>query len=226
MKNLREKHMKKRLDCLLTVITAVALAACDAHIEEPDTAVKVGHVLCTDGRSISYESYKNSDKEAIAIVFYLNHDPETAGNGYAVYLHDLPAEAFADSIGVAQGTSADLTACDGNENTFALYDTEEVASPIAERVFDLWRYGQSAYIPSVAQMRLLYAAKEIINPYIENCGGEPLPDTADDCWYWTSTEVEGQETAKAWLYSMGSGTLQETPKLQAHKVRPIITLNE
>lgn len=78
MKNLREKHMKKRLDCLLTVITAVALAACDAHIEEPDTAVKVGHVLCTDGRSISYESYKGSDKEAIAIVFYLNHDPETA----------------------------------------------------------------------------------------------------------------------------------------------------
>lgn len=139
--------MRKRLNGLLMVMTAVLLAACDAHIEEPDTAVKVGHVLCTDGKAISYKDYTGSGKEAIAIVFYLNRDPETAGNGYAVYLHDLPAEAFADSIGVAQGTSADLTAYDGNENTFALYDTEDVGSPIAERVFDLWRYGQSAYIP-------------------------------------------------------------------------------
>jgi hypothetical protein len=211
---------------LFISLSALCLTACDTHLDEPDMAVKIGHVLCTDGETVSYETYKSSGKEAIAVVFYLNTHAEIAGNGYAVYLHDLPAEAFADSIGVAQGTSADLTACDGNENTFALYDTEEVASPIAERVFDLWRYGQSAFIPSVAQMRLLYAAKAVVNPCLEACGGEPLPDTADDCWYWTSTEVEGQETAKAWLYSTGSGSIQETPKWQAHKVRPIITLNQ
>lgn len=175
MNNVRKNYMKKRLNGLLTLLATALMVACDAHIEEPDMAVKVGHVLCTDGQSLSYESYDGSGKEAIAIVFYLNRDPGTAGNGYAVYLHDLPAEAFADSIGVAQGTSADLTAYDGNENTFALYDTEEVASPIAERVFDLWRYGQSAYIPSAAQMRLLYAAKALVNPYIENAGASLCP---------------------------------------------------
>jgi hypothetical protein len=37
--------------------------------------------------------------------------------------------------------------------------------------------------------------------------------------------VEGQQTAKAWLYSMSSGAMQETPKIQAHRVRPIITIN-
>ncbi|MDY5681501.1 MAG: DUF1566 domain-containing protein, partial [Prevotella sp.] len=42
---------------------------------------------------------------------------------------------------------------------------------------------------------------------------------------WTSTEVQGQETAKAWLYSLASGSIQETPKTQPHKIRPIITLN-
>lgn len=52
-------------------------------------------------------------------------------------------------------------------------------------------------------MRLLYHAKDIINPYILKCGGTPIPDEDDDCWYWTSTEVEGQATAKAWLYSLG-----------------------
>ena len=133
--------------------------------------------------------------------------------------------AFADSLGVAQGTSADIGALDGNMNTFSLYDTRETASPMAEAVFDLWRYGQSAYIPSVAQMRLLYAVRETVNPVIERCGGHPLPLDENDCWYWTSTEVSGQETAKAWLYSTGSGAMQETPKIQAHKVRPIITLN-
>ena len=97
---------------------------------------------------------------------------------------------------------------------------------MAEQVFDLWRYGQSAYVPSVAQMRLLYASREVVNPYIERCGGVSIPDSANECWYWTSTEVAGQETAKAWLYSTGSSAIQETPKWQAHKVRPIITLNE
>ena len=74
-------------------------------------------------------------------------------------------------------------------------------------------------------MRLLYHAKDIINPYILKCGGTPIPDEDDDCWYWTSTEVEGQATAKAWLYSLGSGAIQETPKWQPHKARPIITIN-
>ena len=126
-----------------------------------------------------------------------------------------------------QGTSADTEAFDGNANTFALYDTQETASPMAAAVFDLWCYGQSAYIPSVAQMRLLYAARETVNPVLELCGGDTLPADIDgDCWYWTSTEVEGQQTAKAWLYSTSSGAMQETPKIQAHRVRPIITLNK
>jgi hypothetical protein len=174
---------------------------------------------------MSFQQYEVSDKEAIAVVFHTNTDTEIEGEGYAVYLHDLYPEIFADSIGVVQKTSADLTAFDGNVNTFNMFSTSGMGSPLAKSVFDLWRYGQSAYIPSVAQMRLLHASKQYVNPIIKNCGGEPLPDEASECWYWTSTEVEGQETAKAWLYSMGSGSLQETPKDQAHKSRPIITIN-
>lgn len=100
-----------------------------------------------------------------------------------------------------------------------------MASPLAESVFALWKYGQSSYVPSVAEMRLLYQAKAAVNPTIELCGGDVLPEAADECWYWTSTEVSEQETVKAWLYSLSSGVIQETPKNQAHKVRPIITLN-
>ena len=216
----------KRTLLLTTALAGALLVSCDAHFDFPDTAVKPGHILCTDGKAIPYNEYKDSGSQAIAVVFHIGPSGDTEGDGYAVYLHDLAPAAFADSIGVAQKTSADIRAMDGNGNTFALYDTKETASPLAEAVFDLWRYGQSAYIPSVAQMRLLYSLKEAINPVIEKCGGEPLPDEADDCWYWTSTEVEGQQTAKAWLYSVGSGAMQETPKTQPHRARPIITLNK
>lgn len=218
--------MKKKI-CKMTSLLAIVtlLAACDGHRDFPDTAMKPCHILCTDGKVVPATDFEQSGKQPIAVVFHVNYDEAIEGNGYAVYLWDLAPAAFADSIGVNQGTSADITALDGNENTFALYDTRETASPMAEAVFDLWRYGQSAYAPSVAQMRMLYNAKSQINPVIRMCGGDELPDAADDCWYWTSTEVRGQETAKAWLYSMGSSTMQETPKTQAHKVRPIITLN-
>lgn len=218
--------MIRKIQWIIVAATAVLCAACDAHIDVPDTAVRPGYVLCEDGTALSYAQYELSGKRAIAVVFDTWPRDGAEGNGYAVYLWEIAPAAFADSLGVAQGTSTDITAYDGNANTFALYDTRETASPMAEAVFDLWRYGQSAYVPSVAQMRLLYALREVVNPVIERCGGQPLPDEADDCWYWTSTEVEGQQTAKAWLYSLGSGAMQETPKIQAHKVRPIITLNE
>lgn len=202
------------------------LGSCDKHIDFPDNTMKIGHVLCTDGKVLSYDFYKKSDKEAIAVVFSINTDKEIEGEGYAVYLRDLYPEQFADSLGVAQKTSADITAHDGNANTFSLYNSKDVESPMAIAVFDLWRYGQSAYIPSVAQMRLLYISKEYINPIIEKLGGSPIVDEPDDCWYWTSTEVKGQETAKSWLYSLGSGAMQETPKIQSHKIRPIVTINK
>ncbi len=216
-----------KMHTIIAAAAALTLAACDAHIETPDTTVCPGHVLCDDGTALSYAQYKASGKQAVAVVFDTGQHGDTGGNGYAVYLWDIAPQAFADSLGVEQGTSADTEAFDGNANTFALYDTQETASPMATAVFDLWCYGQSAYIPSVAQMRLLYAAREAVNPVLELCGGDTLPaDNNGDCWYWTSTEVEGQQTAKAWLYSIGSGAMQETPKTQAHRVRPIITLNK
>lgn len=210
---------------IILMMAVLMFASCDAHIETPDETVRPGHVLCDDGKALPYDQFELSGKRAVAVVFDTGQHGETEGNGYAVYLWDITPEAFADSLGVAQGTSADTEAFDGNANTFALYDTQETSSPMAKAVFDLWYYRQSAYIPSVAQMRLLYAARETINPVIEKCGGDPLPNPdTEDCWYWTSTEVEGQQTAKAWLYSLGSGAIQETSKIQAHRVRPIITL--
>ena len=186
--------------------------------------MKVGDVLCTDGQILPMETWEKSGKEGIGIVFHVNTNPDIEGRGYAVYLNDLTPLAFADSFGIKQGTSADAYALDGNQNTYALMSQRNVGSPMADAVFDLWRFGQSAYIPSGAQLRLLKETRGRINQGVVAIGGEPITDTPDGCWYWSSTEVAGQETAKAWLYSLSQGAMQETPKTQNHKVRPIITI--
>jgi len=210
---------------MLSALAALGLVACDEHRDFPDTTMHVCDVLTTDGDVMRYDDFETSGKEAIGVVFHLNNDAGVEGRGYAVYLHDLPQVMFADSLGISQKTSCDLQAQDGNTNTYSLMMSKGCESELATYVFDLWRYGQSAFIPSVAQMRVLFSAKESINETIRKCGGEELPDDADGCWYWTSTEVEGQSTVKAWLFSLYSGSIQETPKNQPHKARPIITLN-
>ena len=210
------------LAALASICLAATLASCDDHKDFPDTAMKACDILCTDGDVVRYDDLKVQGKIPIGVVFYVNQDGTTEGTGYAVYLWDVEASAFSDSLGVKQNTSANLAAFDGNANTFAMYASG--VSSAATAVFDMWSYGQSAYIPSVAQLQLLYASRNAVNSYIKSCGGDEIPIEPDECWYWSSTEVKGQESAKAWLFSLASGALQETPKHESHKIRPIITL--
>lgn len=92
------------------------------------------------------------------------------------------------------------------------------------KVFDLWAYGQSSYVPSVRQLALLFDVRQRVNGRIADVGGDPIDLGADGCWLWSSTEVEGQKEDKAWLYSMQSGVILETPKDQPHRFRPVITI--
>ena len=203
------------------------LTSCHCEHEEDDgllSSLQVGNVVCSDGNILSMDKFKQSDKEAVAIVFHVNRSAETDNLGYAVYIHDMEPLAFADNLGIDQGTSASLTDEDGNENTYSLFNNEEVKSPMAIRTFDLWSYGQSAYIPSVQQLYYLFTLRHQINDCITEVGGTPINLNQGECWLWSSTEVEGQKENKAWLYSMQSGTIQETPKIQEHKFRPVISL--
>ena len=70
----------------------------------------------------------------------------------------------------------------------------------------------------------LFAVRHQINECITEVGGTPINLNPGECWLWSSTEVEGQKENKAWLYSMQSSTIQEAPKDQAHKFRPVISV--
>lgn len=222
--------MNNVIHTFLIGITAICYtllySSCDAHDDHelpPDTSIHLCDVVCSDGSVVRFDEYKSRHKIPSAIVFHVNGSGTGQVKAYAVCLYDIESTAFSDSLGAKQNTSASITAHDGNTNTFTLLGNKNIHSPMADLAFQYMDYGQSAYIPSVAQMDLLYHAKPIINETIKKCGGVPLPESPES-WYWTSTEVEGQEQMKAWLYSLVSGLRLETSKIQNHRVRPIITI--
>lgn len=211
--------------CAMALPLLFASCHCD-HVEAPKTPFRLGHVLCTDGTVMSLCDYVKSSKNAVGIVYHVDDNPSDDILGYAVYIHQTDKVAFADSCGVAQNTSMSLTEMDGNSNTYAIHATDGVKSPMASLVFDLWTFGQSAYIPSVSELKLLYSHKDYVNERILAVGGEPISNDYEDCWLWSSTEVNGQQADKAWLFSMNYGDIQETPKNQPHQVRPVIAIRK
>lgn len=94
-------------------------------------------------------------------------------------------------------------------------------SPLAMTLYTFHENGQSDYLPSVAEQRLLNMSARSINPIIERLGGTPI-SLDGDSWYWTSTEVADNSGYQAWLCSSVNGGIIETPKTESHKARAIV----
>ena len=60
--------MIRKIHLVAAATAAVLCAACDTHIDVPDTAVRPGHILCEDGTALPYAQYEQSGKKAIAVV--------------------------------------------------------------------------------------------------------------------------------------------------------------
>ena len=139
MNILSRKYSLYCLYVLFTACSVICLASCDDHHDIVDGSMKVGHIVCTDGSVLSYEQMVECGKTASGVVFYVsNGDDGCDGKGYAVWLCDAGIAAFADTLGTKQNTSASTSDCDGNSNTYNIYTTQSVSSPMAELVFDIW----------------------------------------------------------------------------------------
>ena len=71
--------MIRKIHLVAAVTAAVLCAACDTHIDVPDTAVRPGHILCEDGTALPYAQYEQSGKKAIAVVFDTEKRGDTEG---------------------------------------------------------------------------------------------------------------------------------------------------
>lgn len=197
------------------------ISSCDNHVYEDETwhAWTPDMVYCTNGEIMSYENCLSKGNQPEAILFFVDKDNEISGKAYAVTLEDYPKKEFIDpdTTYFAQGTSANILQFDGESNTVKLRYFQ-IQSPIAKSI------NPKYFIPSVAEMYKLYAAKGIVNDIIQKCGGTPLPMDNDECWYWTSTECDGAETDRAWRYSLSSGRFEMADKHSQYATRPIISI--
>ena len=210
------------------LFVSLVLVSCDEH-EPIDLDVHTGYILCDDGQVMSTEAYFcQSEKKAVAVVFAGQTEEHDV---LAVLLDEIGPVAFCDTLGLELGTSCDETAYDGYLNTTAMQNNRDSrsgkGSPLADEVFSHHYFWQSDYIPSVAEMGLLYLARNQVNAIIERCGGTPLYTDAEDgrCWYWTSTEVEQNKGNQAWLFSMTDGSRHKTPKTNEYRARAIVEYN-
>ena len=209
---------------LLAILFQGLLVSCDEH-EPMDYGIHVGYVLCDDHSCMDTTTYfSQTSKKAVGVVFTEATEEHPA---MAVMLNEFQ-EAFSDSLGVSQGTSMDIESYDGFTNTIAMFNSTDQdtgkGSPIAQEMFHFHAKGQSDFIPSVAEQRVLIRNAPSINPLIMRLGGQPI-DLSEETWYWTSTEVKENPGYQAWLCSSVNGGIIETPKNMRHKVRAIVNLN-
>ena len=228
--NVNNRSIIRRQWCLaagigLSVMAALSLTSCDNHPLEDVSwhSWQPGMVYCTNGHVTTYEQCMEDGNRPEAVIFYVDQTEEIEGIAYAVSLHDTYREAFspADTIYAKQGTSADYATCDGETNTIAMRYAN-IPSPLVDMLPPKY------FVPSVGESYRLFAAREVVNFTIGQCGGDLLPVSSEDCWYWTSTECEGAERDRAWRFSLFSGRFESEDKHTFLPVRPIlmIRLNE
>ena len=211
------------LSMMLMIAITIFSTSCDNH-EPIDRDIHVGYVLCNDHSCMDTASYFNQTKrKAVGVVFAEKTDDHPA---LAVMFDELN-EVFCDSVGMVNGTSTDITSFCGFKNTVAMYNSYSAetskGSPLAMEMINFHTNGQSDYLPSVAEQRLLASSSRVINPVLERLGGTPIA-LEGDCWYWTSTEVEDNPGVQAWLCSADNGRFLPTPKTQRHKARAIVEI--
>lgn len=211
------------LSMMLMIAITIFSTSCDNQ-EPIDRDIHVGYVLCNDHSCMDTASYFNQTKrKAVGVVFAEKTDDHPA---LAVMFDEING-VFCDSVGMVNGTSTDITSFCGFKNTVAMYNSYSAetgkGSPLAMEMINFHANGQSDYLPSVAEQRLLASSARVINPVLERLGGTPVA-LEGDCWYWTSTEVEDNPGVQAWLCSADNGRFLPTPKTQRHKARAIVEI--
>ena len=219
----RFRHKNRAVWGLTALVVLMGFSSCDDY-QPADNAIHVGYILCENHSCMNPETYfSQTTHKAVGVVFAEQTEDHPL---MAVMLKELN-EVFCDSVGLSNGTSGNLTAFDGSANTRAMQKSYNAGtkkgSPLAMKLFTFHEGGQSDFLPSVAEQRLLNVSARSINAIIERLGGTPIA-LDGDCWYWNSTEVSENSGLQAWLCSSANGGIIETPKTESHKARAIVKI--
>lgn len=231
--------MNRYIYILSLFVGVFFLSSCDEHeaVAAVDMYYHPGYIVCDDGEVYSsVEELKESNSKAFAVICSELLDDTRY---LAVLLTEQEDLAFCTAY-TSTGASYDISAYNGFSNTVAMQSVNSIDStsvpgiklkiecPVALNAFNSHAVGQSDFLPSVAELRMLYSNKYVVNKTLSSLAQEGYDvdlisyNTPEKGWLWTSTEVEENPTNQAWLFSMFSGTMQETPKTQEHPSRLIM----
>jgi hypothetical protein len=211
----------------LFIINGLCLfASCQEHEELIDISLKIGNLYCSDGSVVNPKSYRESGKTAVAVIFWVNENPEPATDkAFAVSLENLPAVAWAELPENISSVSTSLEALNGTSNTASIiiWGSEEgVSTPAGSDAYNYAKQGVFGwFLPSMAEAMHIYRNKDAIYDAFKYCDGKEF----SNIWYWTSTQDgTGPDTSilNALSVSLTEGRGTGSNKMNIFAVRPVI----
>ncbi len=186
-----------------------------ANNPEPPALADGVYIVTRKGRAIEYtgEGIALLDDEAIGIGI------KQGDRALTVALTDA-----ADGEDVTLTANKDTTDYDGYIDTCidAVADWNGKANTDHLREIGLnpaIKLKDGEYIPSVAELYLIYTHRKEINAALRFVGGDEIPGD----WYWSSAEYSA---ANAWYLYLGTGTLYRDAKASnKDRVRPVSAFN-
>ena len=212
----------------------------------PTEAKAVGDIVFSDGSATAYTSeltLTNEQKsKAIAVIFYVGTDcsndstSRTLGVGLAQNKSGLAwclNSAGAYNVNITTIQESDKNGSDNLEQIEAFEGVDDTATEANYPAFYFAKnysstatnlgetYASGWYLPTVAELSMLYQVKATVNAALEAAGGTKI---AADTGYWSSSQYASYDL-NAWNVWFGVGYLYSSCFLTRERKRPIQQFN-
>ena len=216
------RKMKRFVRCrvlvsALAVISALAMASCEEHVEIYDSSIKVGNILLSDNTVISPYGYDRDSHMAVGVIFYTNEDTVLV-----VGTKELGSHIYTDSIGTVSNVTNDVVSLCGAENTAAILSSG-FHSPAVEAVKAFCSPVSGWVLPSAGELKALSRNLAVVSVSMKAIGGD-----AFTMRQYLSSSQDGSSTDSEKMYyysvSLVNGFITSVLKTTEGCVRPVIRI--
>lgn len=216
------KEMKRIVKCqalmsAVAVISALATASCEEHVDIYDSSIRVGNVLLSDNTVVSPYGYDRDSHMAVGVIFYANED-----TALVVGTKELGRHAYTDSIGTVSNVGNDVFSLCGAENTAAILSST-LHSPAVEAVKSFRSPISGWVLPSARELRTLSRNLAVVSGSMKAVGGDAF--TARQ-YVSSSQDGSSSDSERMYYYSVSleNGFVTSVLKSTEGCVRPVLRI--
>ena len=212
----------KRIKCqvlmsAIAIISALATASCEEHVDIYDSSIRVGNVLLSDNTVVSPYGYDRDSHMAVGVIFYANED-----TALVVGTKELGRHAYTDSIGTVSNVGNDVFSLCGAENTAAILSST-LHSPAVEAVKSFRSPISGWVLPSAGELRALSRNLAVVSGSMKAVGGDAF--TARQ-YVSSSQDGSSSDSERMYYYSVSleNGFVTSVLKSTEGCVRPVLRI--